>query len=120
MSIKPIVPDEYIVREMFGCGEGHVLPPGFTHWESGEACLYGHTPDASNEAVHLYWRLVLVPVHAHWDGSPACDSGPTCRHDMWEKLCASPNQWAHLPMAPSGMSEGDRLDTNVMHRLRSV
>lgn len=112
MSVKPMKQDEYVVREMFGCGHGHCLPPGFTHWESGEACIWGHEDGPNdNHSVHLYWRLMLVPVHAHFDGSDYCDSGEHCEHDLWERICAQPDKWCHLPLAFVGLKEGDRLDT---------
>jgi hypothetical protein len=88
---KLIDPNEtYVVRELFACGEGHFMAPGFTHWEEGEACPYGHDTDASNEDVHLYYRKLLVPVQAS-DGS-----------DLWTKLTSSENagKWGQLPVAP--------------------
>lgn len=107
MAIKKLDPDDmYIVREMFGCGHGHVMPPGFTHWESGEACIYVHGGEGptTNESAHLYWRLVCVPVV---DGRGA---------DMWDKLCAEPNRWAHLALAPPGAKEGDIIGTKIKLR----
>jgi hypothetical protein len=102
MSLKQIDPkDTYIVREMFGCGHGHVLPPGFTHWEEGEACIHGHEgPPTDNASYHLYWRLVLVPVYRKgYDGG----------EKLWDVLRAEPNKWAHLPLAPKGMKAGQKL-----------
>jgi len=87
---KPVVKGEtYIARELFACGEGHFMSPGFTHWEEGEACPHGHDPDASNEDVHLYYRIILVPEKAS-DGT-----------DLWEKLTSPENagKWGQLPVA---------------------
>lgn len=93
MSRKAIDPnDVYMVRELFACGEGHFLTPGFTHWESGEACPHTHDSNASNEDVHLYYRKLLVPTHR----SERQGGG-----DMWEYLLANPGMWGHLPVCPT-------------------
>jgi len=107
MAIKCIYPDDtYIVREMFGCGHGHCMPPGFTHWESGEACIHGHSQEygpgygpgpTDNESYHLYWRLMAVPV-ADANGG-----------DCWERIQTDPNKWCHFPPAPEGLKEGTRI-----------
>lgn len=82
---KPVDPDDtYVIREMFACGEGHFMCPGFTHWESGEACPWRHSDDATNEDVHLYYRNIMVPT-SHVD-----------------KLFNTPEnagKWGHLPVA---------------------
>lgn len=103
---KSIDPDDsYIVREMFGCGHGHCMPPGFTHWESGEGCPHGHEgPPTDNESYHLYWRLMAVPTK-DMDGG-----------DCWERICSDPNKWCHCPMAPKGAKEGRRIGTKEMTR----
>lgn len=88
---KQIDPNEtYEVKEMFSCGEGHFMTPGFTHWEEGEACPYDHNPNASNADVHLYYRKILVPT---------LDSNG---RNMWEELTKPENagKWGHLPVAP--------------------
>lgn len=97
---KPIWQDEYVVRLMFGCGHGHVMPPGFTHWESGEACPWDHSGEMTNEEAHLYGRLMLVPVETSGGGE-----------NMWAMLTEDPNRWSQLPLAPEGLREGARLDT---------
>lgn len=106
MSLKKIDPDDsYIVREMFGCGHGHVLPPGFGYWEFGEACTWGHEgPPTDNASYHLYWRLVAVPI--------VSSKG----EDEWKKLCAHPDKWAHLPLAPEGLQEGTRIGERIKLR----
>lgn len=111
ITIKSIdLDDSYTVREMFGCGHGHVLPPGFTHWESGEACPLGHSSSgpSDNKSYHLYWRLVCVPI-VDMRGN-----------DMWEKLCSYPNRWAHLPLAPPGLQEGARIGTKLKMKREEV
>jgi hypothetical protein len=104
MSVKAIDPtDTYVIRELFGCGEGHALTPGFTHWESGEVCPHGHLRTASNEDVHLYDRLYAVPERR----SERQGGG-----DMWEYLTAPENrgQWIQNPPAPKGLKEGQRIE----------
>lgn len=97
--------DSYIVRLMFGCGHGHCMPPGFTHWESGEACVWGHEgPPKTNESYHLYGRLMCVPI-VDMDGG-----------DCWERINTDPNKWCHFPMAPPGAKEGDRIGTKLKVR----
>jgi hypothetical protein len=97
---KPIDPDDsYIVREMFGCGEGHVWTPGYTHWEAGEGCPFGHSDEATNEELHLYRRLVMVPTKT---------MGGT---DLWQFILEHPNEAMHFPMAPEGLAEGTRVGT---------
>lgn len=86
---KPIDPnDTYVVRELFACGAGHFLTPGFTHWESGECCPHSHEV---GEDPHLYYRQMLVPTKQ----SEKLGGG-----DMWQWLCARPGKWGHLPLAP--------------------
>lgn len=61
--MKTVDPNEtYEVMELLSCGEGHFLTPGFTHWEEGEVCPFGHSSDASNADVHLYYRKLLIPT----------------------------------------------------------
>lgn len=88
---KPVEGEEYIVREIFGCGEGHFLA-SFTHWESGEACPHGHEAGHDNAYYHLYYRPFLVPKYIG-DGP---ESG-----DLWEKLNRDENinKWGQLPLA---------------------
>lgn len=94
---KPIDPtDTYVVREMFACGEGHCLPRGFTHWESGEACPHAHSEEATNADCHLYWRKIAVPTET------------TSGDDMWAMLTSEPNRWSQLPLAPKGLALGTR------------
>jgi len=102
--MKTIDPKEtYVVREMFGCGEGHALPPGFTHWESGEACILGHEHhDQPNEYYHLYWRLYLVPMYNGTKDNPYDpESG-----DLWQRVKDNPNKWGQYTPAPKGLTEG--------------
>jgi hypothetical protein len=91
MAKKAVDPKEtYEIRELFSCGEGHFLMPGFTHWEEGEACPHGHDESASNEDVHLYYRKLMFPVEATDGGS------------LWTKLSKpeNANKWGQLPVAP--------------------
>lgn len=117
MAIKLIDPDDsYIVRLMFGCGHGHCMPPGFTHWEAGEGCIWTHAdPEpidldraapgpTDNASAHLYGRLMAVPI---------VDSGGG---DCWERICSDPNKWCHFPMAPEGAKEGERIGTKLKLR----
>jgi hypothetical protein len=90
LARKPLVDGEkYIVREMFGCGEGHFLAR-FTHWEQGEACPHAHEPGQPNAYYHLYYRDFLVPEKAEDE-----------KTDLWEKLNRDENvnKWGHLPLA---------------------
>lgn len=102
--MKQIDPQEtYVVRMMFGCGEGHALPPGFTHWESGEACIHGH--ELKNQGVayyHFYWRLYLVPM---FNGSEKDRYDPNSGL-VWERVCAHPNRFGQYIVAPPGLKEG--------------
>lgn len=87
---KAVLPDEvYTVHILFACGEGHFMCPDFTHWEEGEACPYGHSPDSSEEDGCMYYRKLLIPVDAS-DGS-----------DMWEYINAPENagKWGQAPVA---------------------
>lgn len=65
--------------------------PGFTHWEEGEVCPHGHSDDASNRDVHLYYRQLLFPVESSDPGV-----------NLWEKLSRSEfaDMWGQLPVAP--------------------
>src|SRR4029077_15143429 len=108
---KAIDPKEtYIVREVFCCGEGHCPGIRFTHWESGEACVYSHQSDASNKDVHFYWRLALVPKNR---GNPdkAKDQYSDKNGDFWEfaNLPENENKWCHFPLAPKGFVVGQVL-----------
>jgi hypothetical protein len=87
--------DTYVVRDMFGCGEGHFLTPGFTHWESGEACPHGHSESANNADVHLYWRKALVPTNVGTKENPYDTNTKTYDELFAEK----PGTWVHLPLA---------------------
>jgi hypothetical protein len=103
MAPKAVDPDDvYIVRELFACGEGHFMCPGFTHWETGEACPMGHASTASNEDVHLYLRKIMVPEFRV--GRSGAKS--------WENMNARENagKWGQLPLAPAGLSIGTRID----------
>lgn len=111
MAIKYIDPDDmYVVRLMFGCGHGHAMPPGFTHWESGEGCPFVHSQEhgpgygpgpTTNESAHLYERLFCVPIV---DGNGA---------DLWERACSNPNKFGHYPLAPDGLKEGQVIGDTI-------
>lgn len=89
MSKKAVDPnDEYVVRELFACGAGHFLTPGFTHWESGECCPHDHAP---GEDPHLYYRNILVPKRR----SKRQGGG-----NMWKWMLKNPGMWGHLPVTP--------------------
>lgn len=109
--MKPIDPkDTYIVREMFGCGEGHALPLGFTHWESGEACIHGHqNENAPTEYYHLYWRLYLVPVYNGTKEDPYSEENGK----VWDRLLEHPDRWGQFPLAPEGLKEGQIISPKV-------
>lgn len=114
MAIKYIDPDDmYIVREMFGCGHGHAMPPGFTHWESGEGCIFTHSQargpgygpgPTTNESAHYYWRLMLVSIV---DGNG---------QDLWERALSDPNKFGHYPLAPEGLKEGQVVGDKIKLR----
>lgn len=107
MAIKSIDPEDmYVVRLMFGCGHGHAMPPGFTHWESGEGCPWDHSEPGpmDNESMHLYGRLLAVPI---------VDSKG---EDMWAKLCGEPNVFGQFPLAPEGLKEGQHIGETVKIR----
>lgn len=114
MAIKYIDKDDmYVVRMMFACGHGHALPPGFTHWESGEACIFTHSQETgpgygpgptTNESDHYYGRLMLVPMF-DLDGK-----------DIYDKLCDNPNKFGHFPLAPEGLQEGQQVGNKIKLR----
>lgn len=111
MSKRTIDPKEtYVVREVFCCGHGHCPGINFTHWEAGEACIQGHQDETSNEAVHLYWRLALVPKYK---GNPdkSADQYAASNGDWWEfaNLPENTNKWCHFNLAPKGMKEGQEI-----------
>jgi hypothetical protein len=109
MSVKDVDPDDqYVVREVFSCGEGHFLTPGFTHWEQGEVCPHNHTAGASNEDVHLYYRDLLVPTTLGDGGSKI--SG-TDTMDHWR---ANAGKWGHLPVAtPENRAKATIVEPNT-------
>lgn len=90
--------DTYEVVELFACGEGHFLTPGFTHWESGEACPHGHSPGASNADVHLYYRKLWVPV---WRGTKK-NPYSRLRGKTVANFAKNPGKWGHLPVVQPG------------------
>ena len=97
MAKKPIDPKEtYNVKELFGCGEGHFLTPGFTHWESGEACPQNHEPGQPNKYYHLYYRKFMVPTHQGTKEDRYSKDSPT--YD--ELFRDNPGKWGQLPLAP--------------------
>lgn len=92
------------MTELFGCGEGHALKR-FTHYEEGEACFhFAHEPSASNEDVHLYWRLYLVPMYRGSKDDPY-DTSSELVADMMDKP-ENINKWGHFVLAPKGMKAG--------------
>lgn len=109
--MKQIDPkDTYVVRQMFGCGEGHALPPGFTHWESGEGCIHGHSGIGKpNEYYHLYWRLYLVPVYRGTKEDPYSPENGK----VWDRLLSNPNKWGQFVPAPEGLREGQTIGPSV-------
>lgn len=110
--------ETYIVRRLFCCGEGHCPGVRFTHWESGEACIHGHSDDADNEDVHFYWRLVLTPKYK---GNPDKTKDQYAKEngDWWEfaNLPENVNKWCHLPLAPEGLSEGQVIPPDLSTEL---
>jgi hypothetical protein len=101
-EIDPL--ETYVVRAMFGCGEGHALPPGFTHWEEGEACTFGHEVDVKQaHYYHLYWRLYLVPMHI---GTKEDRYDPRSGLLWEERISQNPNKWGQYALAPKGLKEG--------------
>lgn len=93
--MKAIDPtDTYVVRELFACGGGHFLTPGYTHWEAGECCPHGHEP---GEDAHLYDRLIMVPTHRSEAQGAA---------EMWPWMLEHEGKWGQLPLAPKGLGEG--------------
>lgn len=111
MTTKKIDPKEtYVVRSVFCCGVGHSPGVRFTHWESGEGCIMGGHDGCSNEEVHFYWRLALVPKYkGHPDKSK--DQYAKSNGDLWEWLSLDEhvNKWCQFPLAPKGLREGQVL-----------
>jgi hypothetical protein len=108
MSRKPIDPKEtYVVREVFCCGEGHCPGIRFTHWESGEACVYEHEKGSSNEDCHFYWRLALTPMYKG-NPDPTKDQYAEENGNWWEfaNQDDNVNKWCHLTIAPRGLVAG--------------
>lgn len=112
MAKREIDPKEtYVVREVFCCGEGHCMGGTFTHWESGEACMYAHSDSASNEDAHLYWRLALVPLYRGDHSGKTGDNYSPKNGEFWKyaRLPENVNKICHFPIAPKGLKEGQKI-----------
>jgi len=118
MSIRTIDPKEtYVVRQIFCCGEGHCPGIKFTHWESGEACPYDHSSNASNEDCHFYWRLALVPRYrGNWRDDPNLNQYSKENGDFWDfaRLPENVNRWSHFIIAPKGLEEGNKIKPSIV------